>query len=108
MYWYFYVVRCCDHSLYAGVTTDLNAQLVRDNAGTGSKYTRLKRPVRLTYWERTATKKAALRREAVFKKFDKGQKERLVLGERGAQIVAWEGIEGVTRPAKRSGRSTPE
>jgi hypothetical protein len=25
-YWYFYVVRCCDHSLHAGATTDLRAE----------------------------------------------------------------------------------
>lgn len=106
-YWYFYVVRCCDHSLYAGVTTDLNRRLASHNAGTASKYTRVKRPVRLVHWERLATQAVALRREAAFKKFDKGQKERLVLGERGAQLNAWEGIEGVTRPAKRSGRRMP-
>jgi putative endonuclease len=99
-YWYFYVVRCCDHTLYAGVTTDLNRRLASHNAGTASKYTRLKRPVRLVHWEPMMSRPAALRREATFKKFDKGAKERLVLGERGVQIAAWEGIDGnVRRPA---------
>jgi putative endonuclease len=46
-YWFFYLVRCCEDSLYAGVTTDLNRQVAEHNAGTASKYTRLKRPVRL-------------------------------------------------------------
>ena len=106
-YWFFYVVRCCDHSLYAGITTDLNRRLASHNAGTASKYTRVKRPVRLVHWERLVSKSAALRREAAFKKFDKGKKERLVLGERGVQLAAWEGIEGLTRPAKRSERQKP-
>jgi putative endonuclease len=102
-YWYFYVVRCCDHSLYAGVTTDLSRRLASHNAGTASKYTRLKRPVRLVHWKRMVNRGAALRREAAFKKTSKGNKERLVLGERGAQLSMWEGIEGnVTRPAWRS------
>jgi putative endonuclease len=106
-YWYFYVVRCCDHTLYAGITTDLNRRMAEHNAGTASKYTRAKGPVRLVYWERLRTKSAALRREAAVKKFPKAKKERLVLGERGAQLSQWEGIEGVKRPVKRSERPRP-
>ena len=104
-YWYFYIVRCCDHSLYSGITTDLGRRLAEHNAGTASKYTRAKRPVHLVHWERLRSKSAALRREAAVKKFSKADKERLVLGERGAQLNQWEGIEGnVTPPVKHSGR----
>jgi putative endonuclease len=107
IYWYFYVVRCCDHTLYAGITTDLNRRLASHNAGTASKYTRVKRPVRLVHWQRMVNKAAAMRREAAFKKLSKGDKERLVLGERGAQLNAWEGIEGLTPPVKHNGRPRP-
>lgn len=92
-YWYFYVVRCCDDSLYAGVTTDLSVRLASHNAGKASKYTRVKRPVRFVHWKRCLTKGAALRREAAFKKLTKADKERLVLGERGARLQKWEGID---------------
>jgi putative endonuclease len=106
LYWYFYLVRCCDHTLYAGITTDLNRRLAEHNAGTASKYTRAKGPVHLVYWERLRSKSAALRREAAVKKFSKAKKERLVLGERGAQISSWEGIEGgLTPPAMRNAPS---
>lgn len=96
-YWYFYVVRCCDHSLYAGVTTDLNRRLAEHNAGTASKYTRVKRPVRLIHFERFRTRSAALRRESAFKKLPKQQKEVLILGERGALLKSWEEI-GIKKP----------
>jgi putative endonuclease len=86
IYWYFYVVRCCDHTLYSGITTDLARRMAEHNAGTASKYTRAKTPVRLVYWERLRSKSAALRREAAVKKFSTANKERLVLGERGAQL----------------------
>jgi putative endonuclease len=91
-HWYVYLVRCCDHSLYAGITTDLNARLAEHNAGTGSKYTRVKGPVRLVHFERMASKTAAIRRVAAVKKLPKQLKEFLVLGLRGAQLNQWEGL----------------
>lgn len=100
-YWFFYLVRCCDHSLYAGITTDLNARVAEHNAGTGSKYTRVKGPVRLVYFERQASKAAALRRLAAIKKLPKQLKEFLVLGERGARLNQWEGIDVGRQPAAR-------
>lgn len=103
VYWYFYLVRCCDHTLYCGVTTDLSRRLAEHNAGTASKYTRAKRPVRLVHWEQLRTKAAAARREAAVRKFSKMMKERLVLGERGAQLSSWEGIDSsIKRPASHS------
>ena len=98
IYWYFYVVRCCDHSFYAGITTDLNRRMAEHNAGTAPKYTRVKRPVRLMHFKRFRTKAAAARREAEFKKLPKHKKEAVVLGERGVKIKAWEGID-ITKPA---------
>jgi len=47
MPWTVYLVRCCDGSLYAGVTTDLERRLAQHNAGRGAAYTRSRRPVDL-------------------------------------------------------------
>lgn len=88
--WFVYFVRCSDHTLFAGFTDDLDREVAAHNAGTASKFTRLRRPVRLVYWERLLTKRAALRREAEIKKLPKQKKERLVLGERGARLSRWE------------------
>jgi putative endonuclease len=102
LYWYFYLVRCCDHTLYAGITTDLNRRLAEHNAGTASKYTRAKGPVRLVKWERLRSKSAAARREAAVKKWTKIKKERFVLGERGAQLNQWHDISGGSQAAREA------
>ena len=49
MGWSVYLVRCRDGSLYAGCTTDLDRRIAAHNAGTGAKYTRVRRPVTLAY-----------------------------------------------------------
>jgi predicted GIY-YIG superfamily endonuclease len=50
--WYCYLARCCDGSLYVGITTDLHRRMAEHNAGRGAKYTRSRRPVTLVWWER--------------------------------------------------------
>jgi putative endonuclease len=72
------MVRCIDGTLYSGFTTDLNRRLAAHNDGTGSKYTRSRRPVTLVYYEVFLTKSAALRRETAFKRMTRIQKEMLI------------------------------
>ena len=57
---YTYMVECADGSLYTGWTNDLKRRVAAHNAGRGAKYTRSRRPVRLVYFERFATKEEAL------------------------------------------------
>ena len=76
--YYFYLLRCRDDSLYAGICIDLEQRLETHQKGTGAKYTRSRLPVTLVYQERHPSKSAALRREAEVKKWTKQQKERLV------------------------------
>ncbi len=92
--WYVYLVRGCDHSLFAGATDDVLAEVERLHAGTGSPYGWLKGPVRLAYWERLATKRAAQARAIALRKLPKHHKEFLVLGRRGAQLWKWDQIGG--------------
>lgn len=108
-YWYFYLVRCCDHTLYGGIASDLDACMAEHDAGSASKYTRAKGPVRLVHWERFYSKSAAARREAAVKKLPKNLKERIVLGDRGAQINQWEGMDHhLPRPVKRRDPQNPD
>lgn len=79
--WHFYVVRCVDDSLFAGVTQDADSDLRQQNAGRGPSYTRLKRPVHLALLEAYASRRAATRRVAQFNRLPKHQKEWLVCGE---------------------------
>ena len=47
--WKLYMLRCCDGSLYTGITTDLEKRIGAHNAGKGAKYTRGRGPLELVY-----------------------------------------------------------
>jgi putative endonuclease len=80
MTWYFYVVRCRDLSLYAGITTDITRRVRQHNAGKGAKCLRpaYKRPVVLVYYEKCSNKSCALKREDAFKRLPRNEKGRIV------------------------------
>lgn len=75
---YTYILRCKDGSLYTGWTNDLEKRVAAHNAGTGSKYTRTRRPVELIYYESFSTKSEAMRREVQIKRLTRGEKLRLI------------------------------
>ena len=75
---YTYMVECADGSLYTGWTNDLKRRVAAHNAGRGAKYTRSRRPVRLVYFERFATKEEALSREAGIKLLTRAAKLALI------------------------------
>ncbi|GAB4506312.1 MAG: GIY-YIG nuclease family protein [Anaerolineales bacterium] len=72
-----YMVECADGTYYTGWTVDLAARVAAHNAGTGARYTRSRRPVRLVYWERAADMSSALRREAALRRMSHADKRRL-------------------------------
>ena len=76
--WLVYLLRCCDGSLYCGITNDLPKRLKAHNAGRASRYTRSRLPVALAYVEPQATKSSALKREAAIKKLPRSQKLKLL------------------------------
>jgi putative endonuclease len=45
--WYIYLLRCADGTLYTGITVDPERREKCHNAGRGSRYTRIRLPVRL-------------------------------------------------------------
>lgn len=72
---YTYMVKCSDDSLYTGWTNCLEKRLKAHNEGkNGAKYTKLKRPVTLVYYEGFGTKEEAMRREYQIKQFNRKQK----------------------------------
>jgi putative endonuclease len=74
---YVYLLECADGTYYTGWTIDLKARVAAHNAGTGSRYTRGRRPVRLVYWEEAASKSQALRREAALRRLSHAAKRSL-------------------------------
>ena len=78
--WTVYLVRCRDGSLYTGITTDLDRRLAAHNAGTASRYTRSRLPVKLVHEERGFSHSTALKREAAIKRLSRPRKLGLLTG----------------------------
>ena len=73
-----YLLNCADGTIYAGWTNYLEKRLAAHNAGTGSKYTRSRRPVELAYFEEFDSREEAMHREAEFKKLPRQEKVNLI------------------------------
>ncbi|MGI6535834.1 MAG: GIY-YIG nuclease family protein [Eggerthellaceae bacterium] len=72
--YYMYVAACADGTLYTGYARDVHARIAQHNAGTGAKYTRSRRPVRLAACAVFATQHEALSAEFRFKRLTRAQK----------------------------------
>src|SRR5437660_448042 len=72
--WFVYMVRCADGSLYTGITKDVKRRCQQHNAGTASRYTRSRRPVKLFYQEVRPNQSSALKREAAIKAMTRREK----------------------------------
>jgi len=75
---YTYILRCADNTFYTGWTNDLEKRLKSHNEGTASKYTRVRRPVELAYFEEHDTKQAAMKREYAIKQMTREQKRKII------------------------------
>ncbi len=78
--WYVYIARCNDGSLYTGIAKDLQKRVDKHNDGSGAKYTRARRPVKLVYSETFSAKGKALSREIEIKCLTAEEKRKLVKG----------------------------
>ena len=78
MSYYFYIARCSDDTLYAGMCKDLSDREAKHNDGTGAKYTRGRGPVKMVYSEELPSLSAALKREIEVKKWSRAKKEKLI------------------------------
>lgn len=76
--WFVYILRCSDGSLYTGVTSDVKRRSKQHNAGTASRYTRSRLPVRVEYQEPHASRSLALKREWAVKAMARLEKESLI------------------------------
>ena len=76
---YTYILCCADGTFYTGWTNDLEHRLSAHNRGLGGKYTKVRCPVSLIYYESLDTKQSAMSREWHIKRLSRKQKEELVL-----------------------------
>ena len=75
--WEVYIVRCRTGELYTGCTSDLRRRMEQHNDGSGSKFTRSRRPVVLVYREGCDGRSSALKRENEIKRMTRAAKVRL-------------------------------
>lgn len=73
-----YILKCSDGSLYTGWTINIEKRLTSHAKGTASKYTRVRRPVRLAYFESRESKSDAMRRENEIKALTRLEKIKLI------------------------------
>ena len=72
------MLECADGTLYTGWTRDVERRLSIHNAGRGSRYTRMRLPVRVVYAEAHQSEGAARQRETALKRLRRAQKLALI------------------------------
>ncbi len=79
MPYYVYILECKDKTLYTGYTNNLEKRLKAHNESkTGAHYTKIRRPVKLKYFEKFSTLSKALKREIKIKKLTRPEKIKLI------------------------------
>ena len=69
------MVTCSDGTIYTGYTRDLNERISQHNKGKrGARYTRTRRPVKLSYVEIVDSQRKAIFRERDIKKLPRDKK----------------------------------
>ncbi|MDH4944605.1 GIY-YIG nuclease family protein [Sulfurimonas sp. C5] len=77
--WKVYIVKCSDDTLYTGITTDLEKRVDEHNHSTkGAKYTKVRRPVELVYYENRTDRVDASKREYEIKQMNRQEKLELI------------------------------
>ena len=83
---YTYILRCSDGTYYTGWTNNLVKRMKSHNAGNGGKYTRVRIPVELVYYESFNTKEEAMSREWHIKRLQRKGKEELINKFHGGEL----------------------
>lgn len=78
MSYYCYILECADGSFYTGWSTDPDRRQRQHNRGSGARYTRTRRPVRLVYVEPQPSRANAMKRERSLKNLSRSQKLTLI------------------------------
>ena len=73
-----YILECSDGTFYTGCTTDPPRREKQHNAGTGARYTRVRRPVKMVYIEEQPDRTSAMKRELAIKRLKRPGKSKLV------------------------------
>lgn len=81
-FYYVYILRCSDGSLYTGFTNDLDRRVDEHNAGLYPiAYTYKRRPVVLVFYQDFTEPNQAIYFEKKLKRWSKAKKEALIVGD---------------------------
>lgn len=81
-FYYVYILRCTDNSLYTGITNDLERRVNEHNDGKlPDAYTFKRRPVALEWFQDFTEPNQALYFEKKLKRWSKAKKEALIKGD---------------------------
>lgn len=78
MCFYTYILLCSDNSFYVGHTSSLQERVKNHQNGSASIYTKNRRPIKLVYFEKLASKENAINREKQLKGWSKIKKINLI------------------------------
>ena len=76
--YFVYILECSDHSLYTGITTDVDRRLEEHKAGKGGHYTRAHGAKKIVYTEPHPDRSSASKREAEVKRLSRALKKELI------------------------------
>jgi putative endonuclease len=85
--WFLYLIECDDGSVYTGIAIDVAARFDKHCNGTGARYTRSRKPVRLLASFELADRASALRAEYWVKRLPPTGKRALAAGARTLDSV---------------------
>ncbi len=81
MLYFVYILECKDKTFYVGSTNNLEKRLKAHNElKSGAHYTKIRRPVKLKYFEKLKNFSMARKREAELKRLTRTEKLKLVKG----------------------------
>ena len=76
--WFVYIVECSDHTLYTGITNNLQKRINTHNKGKGARYTKTRLPIILLWHTIVPDKSSALKLEYKIKQLSRADKLTLV------------------------------
>ena len=81
MSFWVYMLQCADRSYYVGHTDELEKRVLQHERGELRGYTSTRRPVRVVFTQKFASREEALAAERQIKGWSRKKKEALVRGE---------------------------
>lgn len=81
-YWWVYLLKCKDGSLYCGMTNNLEKRILAHARGKGSRYVRSRLPFILEWCRGFETRSEALKEEYRIKQLKRSEKLALIYGDK--------------------------